>query len=1031
MSKLDEVMLKIAARADKAVQAAVATDGKRLDAVDPEVAPGAVEASVDKPTPVVAVENRPARGKPRVGRKPATGASGAKLSRGTRKPKVVGEAPASGDAAARTDVHNGIGEASDARKQAFLAVFNQTLENLKTKISDAKKTKELQSLRRPGKGEKYRFFDLNIFADYFNNQLGKKGDDARNEAFDLFASAEINLEELYLARKLQLRAAESKQSAGRPRPRRGEEERLSIEDLQEKSKVWIEETKALIPKLDNLDALKKLTIFVGKDAGKRRSFNFPREFGSLFGKDASTEIKSTFSAELKGLMNLWQEQVVKVIFGIPNIESEFASFLQESYKTYGKKLNKSGFFRAYVEKFQSMFDGLDDMVEPKRCKALQNKLYELWDKHFAAIEVAQQAKGSGGKPEGKELTEKELFALFFQNLKEGKRQRVVGAAGGELEILSVTPDSITYNYRESGKRAGYQKTVTSMQAVWFENFLKTNFHWERSRPLIQPEAKPEGEELSETETGSRRERWMNETKIRILTCNDLAVLKAMTEFKGAGGTRRIKYPEDFRLYRKDASPDIVQLVRGMKMGLLELWKEQVVNVLFVKRIAEEYFIDQLRNACDGLAAKRITQEDFFEEYLRKFDFTDIEDVRTCAAMDKRLKGMWDVYYPALEMAVNESQFAVLVAALKQKEKGKPFGKGKDGKEFTVVEISDAEQLLRVNYDGLVRKVQPKNVGVILKYLQEQHRWSPEQELVSASQKREPEKRAGQELNMLQIIVEARKKHALELQSKGAISEKQCGYFVRHLDDLIRNAKLDMDDEEYGEVSRAIDTASKAIIIPEELIPQAQVIAEKPVAVGAGEENRRELRIVNALVKEKEKWLKRIDKAKTKEAFDAVTTEAGGNGQDVPGFISGAFVDDLLKKYPPVSDEEREKLTRIANVFQDGIRDVYVKRRNEFYPAGKERTTKERVYGELYTEAEGSGYYYTLFGAIGTGIRAMKEKAPGLVGQKDKYRQQITDALAKGLEDSFVAVGKKLAWSEGEKKTFVDKVIADGIEKFLK
>lgn len=96
----------------------------------------------------------------------------------------------------------------------------------------------------------------------------------------------------------------------------------------------------------------------------------------------------------------------------------------------------------------------------------------------------------------------------------------------------------------------------------------------------------------------------------------------------------------------------------------------------------------------------------------------------------------------------------------------------------------------------------------------------------------------------------------------------------------------------------------------------------------------------------------------------------------------------------------------------------------------ERVSSERSYEELHKGAEKEGYSYTLFGALAGGIRTMKEYAPGLAAQKEQHRQQIADALIRGMGDSFEMVGKKLGWSAEEKKIFIERIVADGIEKFL-
>lgn len=123
----------------------------------------------------------------------------------------------------------------DPKEQEFLDIFSKTFEDLKMKISGAENVGVLKALR-PGKGkEKYKFFVLDTFADYFNNQRGKEGDRSRVEAFDKLESAEEELQKLYDARRDQLKEMASK-PAGEQRDakkKRGEEKKPEGEKINE------------------------------------------------------------------------------------------------------------------------------------------------------------------------------------------------------------------------------------------------------------------------------------------------------------------------------------------------------------------------------------------------------------------------------------------------------------------------------------------------------------------------------------------------------------------------------------------------------------------------------------------------------------------------------------------------------------------------------------------------------------------------------------------------------------------------------
>lgn len=100
---------------------------------------------------------------------------------------------------------------------------------------------------------------------------------------------------------------------------------------------------------------------------------------------------------------------------------------------------------------------------------------------------------------------------------------------------------------------------------------------------------------------------------------------------------------------------------------------------------------------------------------------------------------------------------------------------------------------------------------------------------------------------------------------------------------------------------------------------------------------------------------------------------------------------------------------------------------------KENSTEkqQRSYEVLETAAEEDGAYYTIFGALGTGLRKMREAVPGIIDRKDAYAERIAGALAMTLEDPVEAAGDRLGWTNDEKKVFLEMIVKKGIGKFLK
>lgn len=93
--------------------------------------------------------------------------------------------------------------------------------------------------------------------------------------------------------------------------------------------------------------------------------------------------------------------------------------------------------------------------------------------------------------------------------------------------------------------------------------------------------------------------------------------------------------------------------------------------------------------------------------------------------------------------------------------------------------------------------------------------------------------------------------------------------------------------------------------------------------------------------------------------------------------------------------------------------------------------RERTYEELEAIAEQDGAYYTLFGAVASGLRAMRGAVPGIVAEKEKYAGRIAEAIVMTMESSFTAVAGRLGWSDTEKKEFTEGIVRNGMEKFLK
>ncbi|MDO8566002.1 MAG: hypothetical protein Q7S04_02320 [Candidatus Moranbacteria bacterium] len=407
------------------------------------------------------------------------------VEKNTRVREPRAKKPTAG-APARPDLHKEVGEVPDARKEAFLTVFTKKFEELKEKISTAD-GRTLRGVKRGKEGDVYRFFNLDDFADYFNNLNGKREEAERVEGIEKIVVAERELGELYRARWEALKG-----KGATSVDRQGREKRPSIQESVSDGDKWLQETKTLIPELGNLDALKKLTVFIGEGARRTRSFDFPAGFTYLLGKNVPENIRERFRTEKSDLMKLWQVQVVKVLFDQPGVESGFANFLQGSFQELkDKKLRKTDFIERCVQRLGLKEKELEDLAEPRPCKALQDELHELYNKNFAAIEAAQQAKGSGGKPEDKKLTNEELFAELANKLKvDGVFKK------GEEPLLIIrtlplenAPPEIGIEYRDDSGTWKKGK-VTPKLVQGFLKQLKTNFGWTLEKMIVvQPAAK--------------------------------------------------------------------------------------------------------------------------------------------------------------------------------------------------------------------------------------------------------------------------------------------------------------------------------------------------------------------------------------------------------------------------------------------------------------------------------------------------------------------------------------------------------------
>ncbi|MFZ2187507.1 MAG: hypothetical protein WAV46_02660 [Candidatus Moraniibacteriota bacterium] len=278
---------------------------------------------------------------------------------------------------------------------------------------------------------------------------------------------------------------------------------------------------------------------------------------------------------------------------------------------------------------------------------------------------------------------------------------------------------------------------------------------------------------------------------------------------------------------------------------------------------------------------------------------------------------------------------------------------------------------------------------------------------------------------------------------GKIGPKQASVFWQQLETSFgwtgekasirkaRTAKPPFQQPMPVDIDEAVREAhNKDALTDEERKHQKKVGAEKVKSKQASFANKetakeratKELAELRAVIEEKKKWT---------QDFFADPANAGLVTQEsLDNLIN--YLDKLRTDSESAVADGRHK--RVSYALKEAREAKFMPEEPKQEPAvsasAEQLQTPERTYEALYTEAEKSGYSYTLIGALASGIRTMKETSPELAAQKAKYQQQIADALIDNMEDTFKVTGEKLGWSAAEKKIFIAEIVASSIEKFL-
>lgn len=122
---------------------------------------------------------------------------------------------------------------------------------------------------------------------------------------------------------------------------------------------------------------------------------------------------------------------------------------------------------------------------------------------------------------------------------------------------------------------------------------------------------------------------------------------------------------------------------------------------------------------------------------------------------------------------------------------------------------------------------------------------------------------------------------------------------------------------------------------------------------SSKETENERQILVTLQEWKEGWTKRIESVTTERELSNITNEGGRNGRWTmstgPGFIVGRCLEDFLRGYPDVTDEEKSRIRKIAQEMQKEIDPIYLQKHTAIHQAKKaEDEAKAKLVAHVVT-----------------------------------------------------------------------------------
>jgi len=134
----------------------------------------------------------------------------------------------------------------------------------------------------------------------------------------------------------------------------------------------------------------------------------------------------------------------------------------------------------------------------------------------------------------------------------------------------------------------------------------------------------------------------------------------------------------------------------------------------------------------------------------------------------------------------------------------------------------------------------------------------------------------------------------------------------------------------GEIKAAQASANEAGVSGGPSVESLSAVSSK--------ETETERQILVTLQEWKEKWIKRIESVTTERELSVITNEGGSNGKWTmstgPGFVVGRCLEDLLKNYSDITNEEKADIRKKAQEMQKEIDPIYLQKREKIYQAKK-------------------------------------------------------------------------------------------------